>query len=155
MCARKSWHQPAGESPVRGNRDEAGSAIDCDLPRPSRYRVLRAARSRGRPRSVDRECAGRNAVCVKGSSPVKPFVTWWPSVYGAAKAAPTGNPAVGTTGVLDHGMYTRLMSEPGRSPRGGAHPSQCFLAGGQGGDAKFAVSARGEVRSGHSSEEVG
>jgi hypothetical protein len=23
MCARKSWHQPAGESPVRGNRDEA------------------------------------------------------------------------------------------------------------------------------------
>jgi len=155
MCARKSWHQPAGESPVRGNRDEAGSAIGCDLPRTSRYRVLRAARSRGRPRSVDRECAGHNALCVKGSSPVRPAFPWWPSVYAAAKAASTGSLAVGTTGVLDHGMYTRLMSEPGRSPRGGAHQSQCSLAGGQGCNAKSAASAQGEVRSGHSSKEVG
>jgi len=155
MCARKSWHQPAGESPVRGNRDEAGSAIGCDLPSRSRYRVLRAARSRGRPRSVDRECAGRNALCVKGSSPVRLLVTWWPSVYRAAKATSTAHKAVDTTGVQDPGMYTRLVSEPGRSPRGGAHPSQCFLAAGQGESAKSAVSARGEVRSGHSSKEVG
>lgn len=155
MCARKSWHQPAGESPVRGNRDEARTASGCARPRLSRYRVLRAARSRGRPRSVDRECAGHNASCVKGSSPVKRSVPWWPSVYAAAKAASAVFSTVGTTGVLDHGMYTRLMSEAGRSPRGGAHPSQCSSAAEQGGFAKFAVSARGEVRSGHSSEEVG
>ena len=154
MCARKSWHQPAGESPVRGNRDEARTAVCCDWRSSSRYRVLRAARSRGRPRSVDRECAGHNASCVKGSSPVNHLVPWWPSVYAAAKAASTAL-AVGTTGVLDHGMYTRLMSEPGRSPRGGAQPCQCSSAAEQGGVAKFAVSARGEVRSGHSSEEVG
>ena len=154
MCARKSWHQPTGESPVRGNRDEAGSAFGYNLPEPSRYRVLRAARSRGRPRSVDRECAGHNALGVKGSSPVRHLVPWWPSVYTAAKAASTAY-AVGTTGVLDHGMYTRLMSEPGRSPRGGAHLCQGSLAAGQGMIAKSATSARGEVRSGHSSEEVG
>ena len=155
VCARKSWHQPTGASPVRGNRDEARTAIGCDRPSSSRYRVLRAARSRGRPRSVDRECAGHNAMCVKEFSPVRLVVPWWPSVYAAAKAAPTVFSTVGTTGVQDHGMYTRLMSEPGRSPRGGAQLCQCFLAAEQGGFAKFAVSARGEVRSGHSSEEVG
>ncbi len=155
MCARKSWHQPAGGSPVRGNRDDGRTALCCDGRSSSWYRVLRAARSRGRPRSVDRECAGRNAKGVKGLSPVKHPVPWWPSVYVAAKAASTGRLTVGTTGVVDHGMYTRLMSEPGRSPRGGAQTSQCFLAAGQGATAKFAVSARGEVRSRHSSEEVG
>ena len=80
VCARQSWHRLAGASPVRGNRDEAGRALSCDLPRPSRYRVLRGL-SRGSLRSVDRECAGRNASCVKGSSPVKHPVPWWPSKY--------------------------------------------------------------------------
>src|SRR5262245_24962925 len=82
------------------------------------YRVLRAAPSRGGPRSVDRDCAGRNAnggvegkVGVKGLSPDKQVVPWWPSRYGRgqsigrAKAALTFR--VSTTGVLDHGMHRR------------------------------------------------
>jgi hypothetical protein len=53
-------------------------------------------------------------------------------------------------------MFTRLMSEPGRSPTGGAHLlSRCSSAHGQGLNAKFWVSAVGEVRSRRSSEEVG
>ncbi len=66
-----------------------------------------------------------------------------------------GGLPVDATGVLDHGMYTRLMSEPGRSPRGGVHLRQGSKIAGQGLIAKSTMSARGEVRSRHSSEEVG
>ena len=165
MCVTKlpltSGCGPKGSSPVCGNIFG------------SQYRVLRAEPSRGGPRSVDRKCAGRNASGVKGLSSDNHTVLWWPSQYEEAKATLTGprvrvrtamvgalrhtlqRRPVGTTGVLDHGMYTRLMSELGRSPRGGAHHRQCSLAGGQGVAAKLVVSARGEVRSRHSSEEVG
>ena len=84
----------------------------------SQYRGLRGL-SRGRLRSVDRKCAGRNAYGVKGSSPDRQSVPWWPSQYGEAKAVSTGprdqwrsamvgvqrrtlqRRPVGTTGVLD------------------------------------------------------
>jgi hypothetical protein len=156
MCARQSWHQPTGESPVRGNRVPVGAAYGCDQRTPSRYRVLREALSRGRPRSVDREYAGRNATSVKVSSPEIHSLPWWPSTYVAAKATPAFRKKAGTTGVQVHGMSTRLMSEPGRSPAGGAHlTSQCSSAHGQGMKAEFWVSAAGEVRSRRSSEEVG
>ena len=156
MCARQSWHQPAGESPVRESRVPVGAAYSCDQRTPSRYRVLREALSRGRPRSVDREYAGRNAPSVKVSSPEIQYLPWWPSTYVAAKAAPAIRKDTGTTGVQVHGMSTRLMSEPGRSPAGGAYPlSQCSSAHGQGLNAKFWVSAVGEVRSRRSSEEMG
>ena len=156
MCARQSWHQPAGESPVRESRVPVETANCCDQRTPSRYRVLREALSRGRPRSVDREYAGRNAPSVKVPSPEIQYLPWWPSTYVAAKAAPAIRKDTGTTGVQVHGMSTRLMSEPGRSPTGGAHLlSQCSSAHGQGLNAKFWVSAVGEVRSRHSSEEVG
>ena len=62
----------------------------------------------------------------------------------------------GTTGVQVHGMYIRLMSEPGRSPQVEAHKfSQCFLGREQGIKAKFEMNACGEVRSHRSSDEVG
>ena len=128
--------------------------MSCDPLRTSSYRVLRGL-SRGRLRSVDRECAGRNASCVKGSSPVKLNVPWWPSESTNREGNIGGQKTVGTTGVIDHGLYTRLMSELGRSPRGGAQHRQCSLAVGRGETAKSGVSARGEVRSRHSSEEVG
>ena len=135
-----------------------GAAMSCDLRSPSRYRVLRVAVSRGTPRSVDRECAGRNASSVKVSSPDRHAVPWWPSQYEEAKAAPTGYTHVGTTGVQGHGMYTRQVSEPGRSARSGA--SKFVSHGrssseGQGLRTKSRARARAEVRSRHSSEEVG
>ena len=70
-CAVKDAPYPAGESPARGNRLRPGAAKSCDRADASRYRVLREVLSRGSPRSVDRECAGRNASSVKVSSPVK------------------------------------------------------------------------------------
>jgi len=154
MCARRSWHEPTGESPVRGNRDsEAANGRRRSMP--SRYRVLRGL-SRGNLRSVDRECAGRNASSVKVSSPVKHFIPWWPSKYRAAKATSASRKGAGTTGVQVHGMYTRLMSEPGRSPKVEAHNlSQCLLDHGQGINPKFEMNPIGEVRSRHSSDEVG
>ena len=120
--------------------------MSCDLRRPSPYRVLRGL-SRGRLRSVDRECAGRNASCVKGSSPVKLNVPWWPSESTNREGNINGFNTVGTTGVIDHGMYTRLVSELGRSLRGGAQHRQCSLAIRRGEKAKSGVSVRGEVRS--------
>jgi hypothetical protein len=107
-------------SPARGNTVR------------SRYRVLRAAMGRPIPRSVDRNCAGPKAKpkgsSLKGSSPDKHNLPWWPSVYAAAKAIPEWrstharvcereNPH-GTTGVQDLGMYRRLILELGISLRG-------------------------------------
>jgi hypothetical protein len=131
-----------------------GIALGCDPLKTSPYRVLRGL-SRGRLRSVDRECAGRNASCVKGSSPVKLLLPWWPSESYDREGSIGCRRMADTTGVIDHGMYTRLMSEPGRSLRSGVHHRQDSLVGGQGLTAKSATSARGEVRSRHSSEEVG
>ena len=142
-CKSRPWKQ-----------GRSGRAMCCHPRRSSRYRVLRGL-SRGSRRSVDRECAGRNASCVKGSSPVKHVFPWWPSKSTAAKAASAVNKTTGTTGVLGHGMYTRLISELGRSPRGGAQRRQGSLTNGQGLAAKFVANARGEVRSRRSSQEVG
>jgi hypothetical protein len=156
MCARQSWHQPAGERPVRGNRLRPEAASCCDRADGSRYRVLREAMSRGIPRSVDRECAGRNAKSVKVSSPVKQLRSVVAEQVCSSEGSIDDPRVVGTTGVQVRGMYTRLMSEPGRSPAAGAQQtSQRFLAQGQGMKAKFWVSAAGEVRSRRSSGEVG
>jgi len=128
MCVTKlpltSGCGPKGSSPVCGNIFG------------SQYRVLRAVPSRGGPRSVDRKCAGRNASGVKGLSSDKQTVLWWPSHYEEAKAISTGPRArvraamvgasrrtlqrrpVGTTGVLDHGMYTKPTAERERSASG-------------------------------------
>lgn len=147
MCAQINLCIPAGESPVDGNTLYE-----------SLYRVLRGPRRRVL-RSVDRDDAGRNAKpekgsSVKGSSPDKRNLPWWPSKYVAAKAAPKWNfvSPRGTTGVQDHGMYRRNAQELGRSPGG---RSKTLESTGQGIRAKSRVTPRGEVRVSRSSKEVG
>ena len=124
----------------------------------SQYRVLRAAVPRGTPRSVDRNCAGRNATSVKGLSPDKQLFPWWPSYYEDAKATPEATlvVAAGTTGVRDHGMYRRPAAERLRSARGrAATTGPGPRVEGQGVAAKFATIPRAEVRCLHSSDEAG
>lgn len=140
----------------------------------SLYRVLRPA-PRGAGRSVDRECAGRNATSVKGPSPDKHSFPWWPSQYVEAKAAP-GSARVpsgtavesvsystrqradfGTTGVQDHGMYTRPAAERERAARSRTKKVRPrSRVGGQGVTSKSAPTILpAAVRCAHSSEEVG
>ena len=131
------------------------------------YRVLREAPSRGGPRSVDRDCAGRNAdgggkvvEGVKGLSPDKPTVGWWPSRYdrdqstGRAKAALADEAS--TTGVRDHGMYRRPTAKRERSAASRAETNRPRLrAAGQGVNAESAAILTAEVRCPHSSDEAG
>ena len=128
-------------SPVRGNTVR------------SRYRVL-GVLPRGSGLSVDRNCAGPKAkskeTSLKGSSPVKHYIPWWPSKYVAAKAAPMTS-VVGTTGVQDLGMYRRLILELGRSLEG---RSVKIRFGGQSFDAKSKIIPTREVRWPRSSWEV-
>jgi hypothetical protein len=138
-------------SPARGNTVR------------SRYRVLRAAMGRPIPRSVDRDCAGPKAKpkgsSLKGSSPDKPYVPWWPSVYAAAKATPEwslGRAATheptnphGTTGVQDLGMHRRLILELGISLQGRSRP---IRFSGQGLKPESKIIPSREVRCLHSSE---
>ncbi len=112
MCAKINFYQPTG----------AVTPLNVSTPSPvpentfgSGYRVLRDAMGRPIPRSVDRDCAGRNATSVKGSSPEKQYLPWWPSEYVAAKATSIRS-LMDATGVQDHGMYRRLVKELGRSP---------------------------------------
>jgi hypothetical protein len=165
MCVTKllltSGCGPRGPSPVGGNT--YGSP----------YRVLRAS-PRGAGRSVDRECAGRNASSVKGSSPDKHVVLWWPSQYEEAKAAssatraqtyraapriPTDREqrlALDTTGVQDRGMYTRPAAERERSARSRTTATRPgSRASEQGVTPEFKAILRAEVRCSRSSEEVG
>jgi hypothetical protein len=100
-------------SPVRGNRATGGAAFSCDLRALSRYRVLRVS-SRGEGRSVDRECAGRNATSVKAVEPrqsarsvVAEHVC--PSPGNRLSEGSTSR-EVGTTGVQDHSMRTRQVA---------------------------------------------
>ena len=138
-------------SPARGNTVR------------SRYRVLRAAMERSIPRSVDRNCTGPKAKpkgsSLKGSSPDKHSVPWWPSVYVAAKATPEWKPEStalsnlpsphGTTGVQDLGMYRRLILELGMSLRG---RSRKIRFSEQRLKSKFKIIPLREVRCLHSSE---
>ena len=156
--------------PPRGGQLMSTSGKEAVERRPScsvwrkryrQYRVLRAASSRGGPRSVDRDCAGRNAeVGVKGLSPEKPPLPWWPSRYcrdqniGRAKAALTL--WVGTTGVLDHGMYSRPTSKRERSVQSRAEAKRPWLRDvRQGLKAESASILSAEVRCLHSSDEAG
>jgi len=141
----------------------------------SLYRVLREPMaSRGATRSVDRECIGRNALSVKGSSPDRQLFSWWPSQYEEAKAvsksprvrygtamvSPPGRTLqrrpFDTTGVLDHGMYTRPAAERERSATSRAMCVRPRLrVSGQGVMSKSKTILVAEVRCSRSSEEVG
>ena len=125
------------------------------------YRVLRAAPSRGGPRSVDRDCVGRNAEAgVKGLSPEKRDFPWLPSRYdrdqstGRAKAALALQAR--TTGVLDHGMYRRSTAERERSAESRVDAQRPWPRDvRQGVNAELASILTAEVRCPRSSSEAG
>lgn len=149
-----------GLSPVSGNTAR------------SLYRVLRSS-PRGAERSVDRECAGRNATSVKRLSPDNQLFPWWPSQYEEAKAAPTSARALraaeesvsdstrqrseaGTTGVLDHGMYTRPAAKRERAATSRTNDRPRSRVGGQGVTSESTPAIlEAAVRCARSSEEVG
>jgi hypothetical protein len=147
-------------SPARGNRATGGAASSCDSRQLSRYRVLREASSRGDPRSVDRECAGRNAKSsVKEVEPRQSAH----SVVAERVLMDRGNSAsegstsreAGTTGVQDHGMYTRQGTVRLRSaapladsPRPKPAPDE------EGPTPNFAAMTPAEVRCPRSSEQA-
>ena len=118
MCAKKlvtasrceDVSEDKTSSPVPGKTIESG------------YRVLRAAMGRPIPRSVNRDCAGRNAKprgsSVKVSSPDKRFISVVVERVFRSEDSTKGNHSLGTTGVLGHGMYRRRLLELGRSLRG-------------------------------------
>ena len=114
-----------------------------------------------------------NASSVKESSPDKRHFPWWPSQYEEAKAASNATRArvraailvlaersqrlaFDTTGVQDHGMYTRPAAERERSARSRttAVPPRS-RASEQGVMPKFKATLQAEVRCSRSSEEVG
>jgi hypothetical protein len=156
MCA-KHFKSVSTSRCGDSSRDELPSPARGNTIR-SRYRVLRAAVGRPTPRSVDRDCAGPKAKpkgsSLKGSSPDKQHVPWWPSYYEDAKATPEWDyPSPhGTTGVQDLGMYRRLILELGISLRGRARP---LRFDGQGVTSKSKIIPLREVRCLHISEVPG
>ncbi len=150
----------ARTSPVCGSRATGDAAMRCYLRAPSQYRVLRAVPPRGGPRSVDRDCAGRNATSVKDVEPRQTH-----SSVVAEHVSTTSESLVsegstsrkaGTTGVQDHGMYRRSMTEHLRSASRGAEAKRPWpQAKGQGLRPKSEVILGAEVRYLHSSFEAG
>lgn len=145
MCVVKSCTQPAGESPARENTTGATWA---------RYRVLGVA-SRDAGLSVDRNCAGRNALSgVKVSSPDNILRGGRPIMEQGMQHFRVENES--TTGVQVHGMYRGLSTKHKRSvlSRGNEFVS-CPRVHAQGLKAKRQTILETEVRSLHSSVEVG
>jgi hypothetical protein len=119
------------------------------------YRVLRKT-SRGVLRSVNRDCAGRNATSVKDVELRKTFF----SVVAEQLCIREGNThfswEVGATGVQDHSMYKRLMSKRERSVSCRADVKRLWpRVGVQGLKTKPLTICETEVRCLHSSDEAG
>jgi len=152
MCAKQSLKQPVS---ARTGREITLSSLTPENTIRSGYHSWRPS-PRGSGRSPVQKDAGRNALSgVKVSSPVKPYLSEWPSVYevsdvvitSAAKAIPMGSP-----GVQVHDMYRRLSQELGRSHwMISLTKSHCL----QGTISKWPVISRRVVRWFRSSEKVG
>ncbi len=149
--------------PSTSGKATAGRLTDRPAERKTHrsYRVLRAAPSRGGPRSVHRDCAGCNAEAdVKGLSPENHSVPWWPSRYDRGRNTGRAKAALalwaGTTGVLDHGMYRRPAAERERSAESRAEAPRPWPRGvRQGLNAESASILTAEVRCPRSSDEAG
>lgn len=149
-------------SPVCGNRATEDAARSCYLRALSQYRVLRWP-SRGGGRSVDRDCAGRNASSVKEVEPRQStrFCGGRAGMTdrlnsGHAKATPTPWNGRGTTGVQDHSMHRGPVTEHVRSSRSRAEAQRPRpRASGQGLRPKSKAILRAEVRCLHCSNEAG
>ena len=119
------------------------------------YRVLRAAMGRLIPRSVDRNCAGRNANCVKGLSPDKQIISAVAEQVLSSEGNIRPSNGSGTAGVLDHGMYRRLVAERERSAVGRVQRSEPgHVSTPQGLMPEWCITPTAEVRCSHSSDEV-
>ena len=153
----------ARTSPVCENRATVGAASCCYHRALSQYRVLRAVPPRGGPRSVDRDCAGRNATSVKDVEPRQSSNFRGGRARmadrlnsGHAKSTPASRKGKGTTGVQDHGMYRRLVTERKRSVLSRTEAKRPWSrANGQGVMSKSEAILRAEVRCPHSSGEAG
>ena len=153
-------------SPVRENGATGEAAFSCDSRALPRYRVLRGA-SRGALRSVDRECAGRNAkFSVKEVEPrqsARSVANQREVVAERVSASPgnrlsEGNTSrkAGTAGVQDHSMYTRQVAVRLRSAAPLAvSPRPKPATDEEGLRPDFAVMTSAEVRCPHSSFEAG
>ena len=122
------------------------------------YRVLREASPRGGPRSVNRDCAGRNARSVKVLSPEKRLISVvaeqvWRSKTTLSEGSISRK--AGTTGVQVHGMYRRPISKRESSARSRVEAQRPWPRDErQGIIAKSKSILRAEVRCLHSSDEV-
>ncbi len=149
----------AWTSPVCGNRATGDAAMRCYLRAPSQYRVLRPP-PRGGGRSVDRDCAGRNATSVKDVEPrqsSRSVVVEHVSKTGESLVSEDNTSReAGTTGVQDHGMYRRSMTEHLRSASRGVEAKRPRpQTEGQGLRPKSEVIPDAEVRCLHCSCEAG
>ena len=146
-------------SPARANSATGDAASCCYLRARSRYRVLRLP-PRGVGRSVDRDCAGRNATSVKDVEPRQTY-----SSVVAEHVSTTSESLVsegstsrkaGTTGVRDHSMHRRQVAEHLRSAPGGVEAPRPWLhTKGQGLRPESEVVPDVEVRCPRSSDEAG
>ena len=147
-------------SPVRANSATGDAASCCYLRVRSRYRVLRLP-SRGGGRSVDRDCAGRNATSVKDVEPRQSLRSVvaehvWPNRGNPVSEGSTSSSIAGTTGVRDHSMHSRQVAEHLKSVSGGVEAPRPWLhTGGQGLRPKSEVVPVAEVRCPRSSDEAG
>jgi hypothetical protein len=149
----------ARTSPVCGSRATGDAAMRCYLRAPSQYRVLRPP-PRGGGRSVDRDCAGRNATSVKDVEPrqsSRSVVAEHVSKTSESQVSEgSTSRKAGTTGVQDHGMYRRLMTEHLRSaPRGAEAKRPWPQTKRQGLRPESEVIPGAEVRYLHCSDEAG
>ena len=151
MCARVIYPRLAGTWPPGG---DPGRPADVSSSSAS-YRVLRSGRQRPW-RSVNREAVGRNASEAIELRHILNRV-WVPRLYLKSKATPTSTrlplrrKGKGPTGVREHGMLSKQVGEPRRSrlerPQGQREVQELIF--------KTAFISLREVRSSHSSKEVG
>ncbi len=145
MCAGTSSYILAGNVTIL--KDSCYSPADVNSSS-ALYRFLRSGRQRPW-RSVNREAVGRNESEVIELRHVVNRV-WVPRLYISSKAK-LDSSEKRPTGVREHGMLSKQVGEPRRS----------FLEGPQGQrevqglDSKTAFISSKEVRSSHSSKEVG
>jgi len=155
MCAKKKSVTASRCEDV--SEDKTSSSALGNTVR-SRYRVLRAAMGRPIPRSVDRNCASRNAKpegsSVKVSSPDKHLNSVVAMRVLRSEAIPKWNheSPCGTTGVQGHGEFRRQLLELGRSLAGRSSKIRFY---GQSIIAEPKIILTREVRYLHSSVEVG
>ena len=140
-------------SASRKHTVERRSAAPIRISTYIRYRVLRSA-SRGAVRSVDRDCAGRNAKSVKEVEPRQSLRYVVAELLWKREGSTWQKP--GTTGVQDLGMYRRLTSKRERAARGWVETqSPRPLDVRQGVNAESAAILLAAVRCLRSSDEVG